>query len=227
MHNRLSPEKAKRLREIKQSANNSILLDSGDAIWAGNVLVRPFGEPVLKLMNTAGYDAMAMGNREFHFAQSGFRAKIGWADFPVLCANVSARNGENLPVLSHILLNHADLRIAVFGLCVPMITEKTFGRLASPYVFGKPVECAAELAPTLRRKADIVIALTHIGIARDRELSAKVDGIDLIIGGHTHIEVNEPGRAPIFHSGWYAKNVGKVVYDTDAGLMSWELMALA
>ena len=53
MHNRLTPQEAQRLRELKSSAENALLLDAGDAIWAGNIFYRPGGEPILKLMNLA------------------------------------------------------------------------------------------------------------------------------------------------------------------------------
>jgi 2',3'-cyclic-nucleotide 2'-phosphodiesterase (5'-nucleotidase family) len=227
MHNRLTPEKAQRLRELKSSAENALLLDAGDAIWAGNVLYRPGGEPILKLMNLANYDAMAMGNREFHFTRRGFRAKVTCAEFPVLCANVHGTGGETLPVVPHTIFERGGIRVAVFGLCLPMITERTIGKRFSVYRFSDPIETAAEIVPQLRRQADCVIALTHIGIDRDRRLAKQVGGIDLIVGGHTHTEVMEPGGAPIVHSGWAARTVGKAVLAIPGGLESWETLDLA
>ena len=226
MHNRLTPEKAQRLRELKSSAENALLLDAGDAIWAGNVLYRPGGEPILKLMNLAGYDAMAMGNREFHFTRQGFRAKVGGAEFPLLCANIQAGDPD-IPVLPHTLFESGGIRVAVFGLCVPMITERTFGRHFSVYRFADPIKTAIEIVPELRRQADCVIALTHIGIDRDRRLAECVDGMDLIAGGHTHTELMEPGSSPIVHSGWAARTVGKAVIAIPGGLQSWETLSLA
>jgi len=227
MHNRLTPQKAQRLRELKGSAENTLLLDAGDAIWAGNIFYRPGGEPILKLMNLAGYDAMAMGNREFHFSRQGFRAKVGLAEFPVLCANAHASNGETLPVVPHAIFERGGIRVAVFGLRVPMITERTLGKRFSIYRFADPVETAAELVPKLRQEAELVIALTHIGIDHDRRLAERVDGIDLIVGGHSHTELMEPGSTPIVHSGWAARTVGKAVLAIPGGLESWEPLDLA
>ena len=61
-HNSLDTTKADRLKALKEQTPNSLLLDAGDAIWAGNIYVRPGGEPALRLMSDAGYDAVVAGN---------------------------------------------------------------------------------------------------------------------------------------------------------------------
>lgn len=90
MHNKLTPELAERLHDLKQAHPDSLMLDSGDAIWSGNIYWRPGGEPVLDLMSSVPYDAMCMGNREFHFLSAGLFSKTSRAKFPVLSANLQA-----------------------------------------------------------------------------------------------------------------------------------------
>jgi len=218
-HNALTPQKAARLRTLKSERPNSLLLDAGDAIWAGNIYVRPFGEPVLRFMSEAGYDAMAVGNREFHFSRSGFRKKIAWARFPVLCANVRARKpGAPLPVTPWVEKTVAGVRVAIFGLTIPMITERSLSARVSSYVFDDPIEVAAKLAPELRDGHDVVIALTHIGLRQDRRLAAEVAGIDVIVGGHTHARLETPemvGSTAIVQAGCRARHVGRVEILTD------------
>ncbi len=227
MHNRLTEEKAEHLKQLKLANHSSLLLDSGDAIWAGNVFVRPGGEPALKLMNRAGYDAMAMGNREFHFLDIGFRSKIRNADFPVLSANIRAKNGGSLPILPHIVKTVSGLKVAIFGLSVPMIIEKSFAAKASNFFFVKPVEAASQIVPTLKKEADLVFALTHIGLERDIELAEKVAGINLIFGGHTHVkEIVQIGNTAIIHSGWHAKYIGMALFDSEKGLVERKLIDL-
>lgn len=227
-HNRLTSEQATRLRDIKASTPNSLLLDCGDAIWAGNIYFRPNGEPILKLMNDAGYDAMALGNREFHFLATGLRKKLGWAKFPVLSANIRPTNHADLPVKSDVIFDVGGTRVAVFGLTVPMITERMLSRKVSSYVFDDPIETAAALVPKLRDHADLLIALTHIGLKKDKELASTVPGIDLIVGGHTHAVLESPewvDKTAIVQAGWFAHYVGKVEIDAPEKI-SAELMKL-
>ena len=76
-HNHFSPAQAETVRRAKDGLNDVLLLDAGDAVSAGNVGVRPGGEPILTRMSDAGYDAMTLGNREFHVADALLRCKPG------------------------------------------------------------------------------------------------------------------------------------------------------
>ncbi len=232
MHNKLTRHLADRLHALKESSPDSLMLDSGDAIWAGNVFWRPGGEPILDLMNSVPYDAICMGNREFHFLEIGVNSKTSRANFPVLSANLRRKRGAERPdspllpgegpgvrfsrracVAPFVKFERDGLRIAVFGLTVPCITERMLARKISDFYFDQPMAAAAEIVPKLRPECDILIALTHIGIRVDRELAASVEGIDLILGGHTHTITQEPervGRTFIIHHGFFAHYVGKV-----------------
>ncbi|MHB9036868.1 MAG: bifunctional metallophosphatase/5'-nucleotidase [Armatimonadota bacterium] len=232
MHNRLTPEFASRLHNLKAANQQSLALDSGDAIWSGNIYWRPGGEPVLDLMNSVPYDALCMGNREFHFMGIGVDSKTSRADFPVLSANLRAsRKNRRVPIPPYVIFERSGVRVAVFGLTVPCITERMLAKKVSDYYFEPPIAAAAEIVPKLREEADMVIALTHIGIKSDRELAESVPGIDLILGGHTHVLAEEQvGKTWIVHHGFYAHFVGKVDVEFDSGRVTGitnELIPLA
>jgi 2',3'-cyclic-nucleotide 2'-phosphodiesterase (5'-nucleotidase family) len=196
-HNRLTPEQAARLSALRSSLGESgLLLDAGDAGSSGNVTFKPGGEPILELMSDTGYDAMTVGNRDFHFSQAGFTAKLCRARFPALCANVRPRDPSTpLPVAASMTRRlSGGLRVTVLGLTVPMITERMLVRKVSAYVFDDPIETAARMVPGLRPHCDLLVCLTHIGLGKDRELAARVAGIDLIIGGHTHALLEQGER---------------------------------
>jgi len=231
VHNKLTSDLAAKLHDLKAAHPDSLMFDCGDAIWAGNVYWRPGGEPVLDLMNSVPYDAMCMGNREFHFSRVGMKAKLSRARFPVLSANLRSTIGP-LPFQGRDgvgLFDRAGLRLAVFGLSVPCITERMLAKKVSDFYFEQPADTASELVPQLRDN-DLVIALTHIGINKDRALAEAVPGIDIILGGHTHTEADERvGDTTILHSGHHAHFVRKVDVELDAGRVSVqsELIPLA
>lgn len=215
---------AERLKGLRAKlGGEGLLLDAGDAISAGNVTYHPGGEAILTLMSEIGYDAMTVGNREFHLTQSGFHAKVANATFPVLCANVRSRGESAAPVVPYIMRTlTSGLRVTVFGLTVPMITERMLVRKLSAYVFDDPIKVAADLTAGLRSSCDLLVCLSHIGIAKDRELAAAVHGIDLIIGGHTHVTLDEGervGGALIVQAGWWGHSLGRVIVNEARGAL--------
>lgn len=232
-HNHLSEMQAEKLRIMRlELGNRGLLLDAGDAVGSGNITFLPGGEPILDKMNTAGYDAMTVGNREFHFSAMGFRAKLSRAKFPILCANITLNKPtaasdsaltdqiEGLPVSSHKLFETTAGKVLVFGLTVPMITARMAVRKVSASLFEDPVSFASKFVPHLRAQyhPDLLIALTHIGIKQDHILAERVPGIDLIISGHTHVVLEEGeivGDSMIVQTGCFGRSYGVIEVYSD------------
>lgn len=212
-HGKLTDAAARVIEREKSSAGKCLLLDAGDAISSGNIYYRPGGEPILAQMSDLGYDAMAMGNREFHFLEGGMRSKVKLARFPILSANFrSSRRGVIGSVVPSATVNAGGLRAAIFGLTVPMITKRMKVSKLSPFWFEDPIRTAGEIVPELRRNADLVIALTHIGLRTDQELAASVPGIDIVVGGHSHAVLDESlvvGSTVILQAGSWGRYLGK------------------
>ncbi len=218
-HSRLTDAQAQTIRRAKEGWDNVLLLDAGDAISAGNMGVRPGGEPILTLMSETGYDAMTLGNREFHVADALLRCKIGKAQFPILCANMRWREdqGKTLPVAAHIVKTLSNgLRVGVFGLTVPMVTPRMTARVLSAFVFDNPVAVARQQIAGLRPQVDVLIALTHIGIREDERLAAACPDLDLIVGGHSHVTLETPkviNGVPIVQAKMYGHYLGHVILE--------------
>jgi 2',3'-cyclic-nucleotide 2'-phosphodiesterase (5'-nucleotidase family) len=214
-HNSLNDTGAAKLRQAVADLNGApyLLLDAGDAIKAGNVGVNPFGEPILDTMSDLGYHAMTMGNREFHVWKAALSTKINRAKFPILCANVRAKTGETaLSVVPNVMLTVGGLKVAVFGVTVPMVTERMRVAALSHFVFDDPIETARKQVTALRYHADVLIALTHIGLREDEKLAREVGGIDLVVGGHSHVALTVPlhqdNAVPVVQAGWHARLYG-------------------
>jgi 2',3'-cyclic-nucleotide 2'-phosphodiesterase (5'-nucleotidase family) len=188
-------------------------------------------------MSRLGYNAMTVGNRDFHVSRFGFRAKLNRARFPILCANIrpsgksgspasaqdeyplSCSTSEHEPRLrSYVIHDTGDWRVLIFGLTVPMVTERMWERKLSAYVFDAPVRSAVRLLPDIRSRQnpDLTVALTHIGLRLDRELAAKLPEIDLIIGGHSHEllpQGERVGETLIVQAGSHGRYIGVVDVD--------------
>ena len=271
-HNHLTPHQAEILRRLRSAVGaHGLIVDAGDAVASGNITFRPWGETILKTMNHIGYDAMTVGNREFHVSRLGFHCKVGLAQFPILCANVRASgnsdeglnvaSSEQTPVYqvtvptapagnaengnkekrydpfvcSHIVRtlqaeNGRTLKILLFGLTVPMVTERMAARHASAYLFDQPIATAQKWVPHWKEahQPDVMIALTHIGYPQDRKLAEAVPGIDLIIGGHSHTRLpngEQVGNSLIVQTGCFGHQVGRINILQGRTEGIWELSA--
>ncbi|MFM7322647.1 MAG: bifunctional metallophosphatase/5'-nucleotidase [Armatimonadota bacterium] len=228
-HSRLTPGGARGIREAVEAVADApcLLLDAGDAVKAGNLGVSPGGEPIFETMNALGYAAMTVGNRETHPSRAIFAAKIGGATFPILCANVRARRGGELPLVPHIRVERGGCRIGVFGVTVPMVTERSAARVAWDMVFEDPVRVARDQVAELRPQCDVLFAMTHVGHAVDRRIAESVPGIDCIVSGHSHLVFPEPvvvAGIPILQAGSHGRYVGHATWDE--GLARYELIEL-
>jgi 2',3'-cyclic-nucleotide 2'-phosphodiesterase (5'-nucleotidase family) len=233
LHNRLSEAAANFLRRAKEQSPDALLLDSGDAIRAGNLGCTRGGEPILRLMSAAGYDAMAMGNRESHPTLRVLKRKLADASFPVLAANMMAKR-QPWPeqVKSHIVRKLSNgLRVAVMGLAPQVTSPQSWWARVTDYVWDDPLKTAVGLARKLRPDADLVICLTHLGLKLDEEL-AQVAGIDLILGGHSHVTASPPrrvGACYIAHAGHGGRFVGRLeieIQEEAVASVTGELVAL-
>jgi 5'-nucleotidase len=209
LHDGLGDAEAARLAAIRDAHAGAILLDSGDAVGAGNLGFRPSGEPILRRMTGLGYTAMAMGNRETHVWQTVLEAKLKDAGFPVLCANITLSRPSD-SVRPYLLCERDGTRIGLAGLTVPMVTQAMWTRHLCDVLFSSPLEDARGVSATLRPQADLLVLLSHLGERVDREIAAE--GLfDVILGGHSHVRTETPrqeGRTWLCHTGSHARYAG-------------------
>ncbi len=175
------------LDEIRKESPNVLLLDAGDQFQGTLFYSRFKGTLTATVMNTLGYDAMVVGNHEFDDGPEILAAFVDQVDFPVLGSNVVAVPGNPLEnqLDQSMVLEIGGRKVGIIG----VITEETTD-LSSPGegVSFEPIEeTARKLIDELEGQGvDIVIALSHSGLERDRMIASAVEGLDVIIGGHTN-----------------------------------------
>ena len=192
------PARATLVKQIRDGNSRVLVLDAGD-FNTGRPESNFFkAEPDILGYNYIGYDAVAMGNHEFDPDPSLLQKQIGESDFPWLCANVKRDDGSYVPgVEPYMIKDYGGFKVAVFGMMLKETRQSGNPANIKGYEFLDEVETARELVPELRKKADLVIALVHMGLYGEedrgsRRLAAHVPGIDLIIDGHTHTMVSSP-----------------------------------
>jgi 5'-nucleotidase len=173
--------------EVRAANGNVLVLDAGDPFQGSMFYSHYKGKAELDAMNLVGYDAMAVGNHEFDDGAKPLASFIDGARFPVISANVVDAADPDLrgKIKPSIVLERGGRKIGIIGLT----TEDT-PQTSKPPATIRFVAAAEALKPQIdafkRDGVEIVIVLSHLGLARDRELAAAIDGIDVIVGGHSH-----------------------------------------
>jgi 5'-nucleotidase/UDP-sugar diphosphatase len=166
----------------------TLFLAAGDMIQGNNWANLFQGRSSIEAMNTMNFDAMVVGNHEFDFGQAILRERIGEAAFTVLGANVLGVDG----LKPYIIKDVNGISIAIIGVVTGDTPVTTHPKNVTGLQFLSPEEAAEKYVRELRGKSDIVVVLSHIGFSADSDLAKKVDGIDVIVGGHSHTKVEKP-----------------------------------
>ena len=204
------------VKEVRAEKPNALLLDAGD-VMSGTLYFNEFhGMADLQFMNLMGYDAMTFGNHEFDLGstQAGHQALADFvqaAQFPFVSANADfskddkfqglfsdliSSEPEKGKIYNGIIKEINGEKVGIFGLTTPETVD-----LSSPgaITFGDYIDEAERAVAAFESQGvDKIIALTHIGyddnpaVDNDLILAATVDGIDVIVGGHSHTQLNKP-----------------------------------
>lgn len=213
------------VQEVRKNNKNVLVLSAGD-INTGRPESNFFkAKPDIIGHNFIGYDALSIGNHEFDPSPEIMQQQIRFSDFPWLCANVVKENGQYIDnVKPYILKSFNNVTVAIFGLVYKNTSKTGSPSHVRQYTFLDEVETANALVSELKKKADIVIALVHMGIyegenSGSKRLAKEVSGIDFIIDGHTHTELFDPifventksGKSvPIVQAGSLGLYIGKI-----------------
>lgn len=166
----------------------TLLLAAGDMFHGDNWANLFKGSSVLALMNLMRFDAMALGNHDFNYGPRVLEKLIAQAAFPVLAANVQGVRGLQPATVKQV----GGLKVAIIGVVTGDTPVTTHPKNVEGLTFVSPERAVGEWVAKLRPQADLVVVLSHQGYHQDRDLAAKVSGIDVIVGGHSHTKLEEP-----------------------------------
>ena len=146
--------------------------------------------PMVVLMNQVGFHATAVGNHEFDSNQSGLARLIGLSTFSTLCANMEPDPKWNMHVKPYQVFDCGGISVGVLGVTAlgsMGIPESHPARLTD-IKFMDPLETIQKFR-FLRDKCDVVLLLSHLGYTTDVKFSAELPWVDIIVGGHSHTQI--------------------------------------
>ncbi|RWM88378.1 MAG: LysM peptidoglycan-binding domain-containing protein [Mesorhizobium sp.] len=217
----------------KLEGQNVLLLSAGDNFQGSLFYITYKGKTEGEFLNQMKFDAMAVGNHEFDDGEAALAPFLDMIKFPVLGANVKANAQSKLGdrVKPSVVIEVGGQKIGVVG----AVTNDT-PELASPgpnvTIEDDVKSITSEVERLKGEGVNKIIAVTHIGYKRERDVIAKIPGVDVVVGGHSHsllsntdakaegpypTMVDNPDgyKVPVVQAASYSKYLGefKVVFD--------------
>lgn len=213
--------------ELKASAQeqgiSSIVLDAGDFGEGSYHFLVDDGIESFKALDHLGVDAAVIGNHDYMFGGKKLSEQITSSNISTvfLGANMAPTNSMKLEgvVFPSVRFDVDGVEIEVIGLTTP---EVHFMYAFRPGLIFPPNDVSVAHSKMARDSgADLVVALTHLGVSRDKALVKADPEIDLVIGGHSHTRLestlnvkNSDGRTiPIVQTGAHGLAVGSLIID--------------
>lgn len=209
--------------EQAKNPQGTLILSAGDMFQGSVDSNLLYGKTVVDMMNRTGFAAMALGNHEFDWGIGTLQLRARQAGFPFVAANV-IENATGKPLdftKPYIIVEKQGIKIAIVGIATPETAYKTNPKRISNLTFADPAATFRELLPRLKRQADVIVVLAHLGGAVDQasgvltgeaaEFVAQSTDVDALLTGHSHegfaVKMN---RVPVVQARYNGRAVGKI-----------------
>ena len=220
-------------RAAAEAAGRVVLqVDAGDQFQGSLFYTAWRGEVELAVMNLLGTEVMTAGNHEFDNGPANLARFVRGARFPVLSANTDTTNEPALVGLlqPHVMMQKGAMKIGIVGLTT--LETPTTSSPGPNLRFTPPAAALARSTAALRANgAQLVIALSHLGIDEDRKMAGHIAGVDVFVGGHSHTLLSDSetgavgpahgafdgpaGRAVVVQAACFGRYLGRLDIDLD------------
>ncbi len=200
--------------------DRTLFFDGGDT-WQGSYTsLATDGADMVKVMNTLGIDAMT-AHWEFTYGTERVEELVEELEFPFLAGNVRDTEWDEEVFQASATFERGGLQIAVIGQAFPYTPVANPRYKIPTWSFGIQEKLLQSRVSEARAAgADLVVLLSHNGFDVDRKLAGRVEGIDVILTGHTHDALPsavEVGNTLLIASGSHGKFLSRLDLEVKDG----------
>lgn len=203
-----------------------IALDNGDTFHGTYPAVESHGAALIPVLNELEFDAMT-GHWEFAYGPERVRELAGQLDHPLLAVNCYREGSRERVFPPYRMVERNGLRVAIIGVAATIVDKTMPASFSSGISFTLGRDELPLLIERVRNeeRADLVIVLSHLGLPQELQLAADVDGIDVLVSGHTHNRLHRPAMVNgtlLMQSGSHGSFVGRLDLLVDDGVQGYE-----
>lgn len=208
------------LRQEKASAPGEVLtLNAGDLAEGSMISYLTKGSVVTDSLASIGFDAIEPGNHDFAWGQQDLQNMLADTKATVLNASIINNADGSTYGQPFMIKDVGGVKIGMVGLDVENMSRYVSDEKLEGLTFRSSADTLKEYIPKMKEAgADVIMVLSHVGFDEDKEIAKQFPEIDVIVGGHSHTELQEghyEGNTLIVQSGTKGKFVGEVDLDLD------------
>ena len=209
----------------ERSKNKDLLFCISGDVLCGSQIDKDFkGLSTIEIMNTIKPDVLALGNHEIDYGLGQALLLEKCANFPIICANFYLKAEHKRVFDSHILRKICGMNILIIGVITPEIANSVLMEYEKDSIV-TVTDATEEIEKICQMYSgydiDFTIVLSHLGLKNDIKMAEKLSkksGVDIIIGGHTHTNMEEPvmvNNIPIVQIQGGSEYIGKLRINVD------------
>jgi 5'-nucleotidase len=188
------------INRIRRQNPNTLLVDAGDVLQGTPYFNMYKGKIEYETMTRCRYDASTLGNHEFDNGVDSLAEVLQYANFDIVNCNFDFGDSALAPgINTYITRQVGPIKVGITGVGID------FADLVAPQnhtgvSYKHPYKPLQSVVTYLRRDlgCSLVVVLSHLGLRyneprpSDEEMALRVNGVDWIVGGHTHTFMKEP-----------------------------------
>ncbi|MGI5819610.1 MAG: bifunctional metallophosphatase/5'-nucleotidase [Armatimonadota bacterium] len=197
-----------------ETGGSMVFLDCGDTIHGTYAAVQSRGEALVPILNALGLDAWT-AHWEFAWGPDHLKRLAAQIDHPLLAINCyDEETGRHVFETTRVV-ERGGICIGVVGIAA-VIVDRTM-----PAHFSEGISMTMgdeELRLEIEHlrgdeDCDLVVVISHLGFPQEVKLAREIEGIDVLLSGHTHNRMRRPvvvNDTIIFQSGCHGSFVGRL-----------------
>lgn len=202
-------------KKIRQEKAGLVLaFDNGDTIHGTFPAVDSKGEALIQILNTLAFDAMT-AHWEFAYGPDQFKKIVDKLNFPMLAINCYYKKTGKLVFPPFHIIENSRVRIGVIGIAATIVDKTMPKHFSKGIYFTLGNEELPFYIKHLRENenVDLIIVVSHLGYPQELKLAKEVNGIDVLLSGHTHNRLYDAvvvNGTIIMQSGCHGSFIGRL-----------------
>ena len=178
------------INDVLEEGGPTLMLDAGDMLGNRNKKEMIQTEFLVEQTATFGYDAIGLGERDLNYGWEWLSEKIEEYHLPYISSNVRDADSGELLLPEYKIVERGGIKFGICSVMDPTYKIISMSARDREYQVDDPIATMRALVPRLRERCDTVVLLSHLGDQPTQGLLKEVEGIDLVLLGHTFKSFN-------------------------------------